>query len=244
MASPAHPLEQFDRIFLINLAMRPDRLREMGEQLRRIGLSLDWDRLTVFDAVRPDAAGAFPTLGARGCFMSHLGVLREAERLGLKRMMVWEDDLDFTDDFLETLERMRPTLDAEPWSMFYGTYAAPDGVPGGGGLLTRATPDTRIDTTQFMAFQGDAIRAAADYLEKMLVRPAGHPEGGPMHVDGALNWFRRAHPERIVLIATEQMGLERPSRTDVHDLAWFDRMPVVRDAVAALRKLKPSRRAA
>jgi hypothetical protein len=241
LASPAHPLEQFDRIFIINLATRPDRRREMGVQLQRIGLSLDWERLTVFDAVRPEGAGEFPTLGARGCFLSHLGVLREAERLGLHRMMVWEDDLDFSDDFVATMERMRPLLDAQPWSMFYGTYAAPEGIPASDGLLTRAAPDTRLVNTQFMAFQGDAIGAAARYLEAMLHRPAGDPAGGPMHVDGALNWFRRAQPDRLVLLATEQMGYERPSRTDVHELAWYDRLPLVRHAVDALRKLKPSR---
>lgn len=243
LAPLAHPLEQFDRIFIINLATRPDRRREMGEQLRRIGLSLDWERLTVFDAVRPDGPGEFPTLGARGCFLSHLGVLREAERQGLRRMMVWEDDLDFSDDFVARLESMRPLLDSEPWSIFYGTYAAPEGIPAGGGLLTRAAPDTRLVNTQFMAFQGDAIGAAAAYLEAMLHRPAGDPAGGPMHVDGALNWFRSAHPERTVLLATEQMGLERPSRTDVHELAWYDRLPVVRELMDGLRKLKPSRAA-
>jgi glycosyl transferase, family 25 len=241
LASSVHPLEQFDRIFIINLATRTDRRREMGDQLRRLGLSLDWERLTIFDAVRPDGPGGFPTLGARGCFLSHLGVLREAERLGLKRVMVWEDDLDFGDDFVATMERMRPTLDAEPWSMFYGTYAAPEGIPTNGGLLTRATPDTRLVNTQFMAFQGDAIGAAARYLEAMLHRPAGDPAGGPMHVDGALNWFRRAHPDRLVLLATEQMGYERPSRTDVHELAWYDRLPLVRNVVDTLRKIKPSR---
>jgi len=241
LAAPAHPLEQFDRIFLINLASRPDRRREMGEQLQRIGLSLDWERLTVFDAVRPEGPGDFPTLGARGCFMSHLGVLREAERLGLHRMMVWEDDLDFSDDFVERLERMRPALDAQSWSMFYGTYLAPNGIPAGGGMLTQAAADTLLINCQFLAFQGDAIGAAASYLEAMLARPAGDPAGGPMHVDGALNWFRQAHPERIVLLATEQMGFERASRTDVHELAWYDRVPVVRELVDGLRKLKPSR---
>ncbi|HEU4459265.1 MAG TPA: glycosyltransferase family 25 protein [Methylibium sp.] len=240
MATP-HPLEQFDRIFVINLAHRTDRRREMDEQLRRIGLSLEWPRITVFDAVRPDGPGNFPTLGARGCFMSHLGVLREAQRLGLKRVLVWEDDLDFTDDFVQVLESMRGEFDAQPWSMFYGTYLAPEGAPAPSGLVIRAEPTTRLVNTQFMAFQGDAIAAAADHLTLMMNRAPGHPEGGPMHVDGALNWFRRAHPERLVLLAAEQMGYERPSRTDVHELAWYDRVPLVRDVVDGLRKLKPSR---
>lgn len=211
----------------------------MAEQVKRIGLSLPSERISIFDAVRPPDAGNFPTLGARGCFMSHLGVLREAQRRGLHRVMVWEDDLDFTEDFTASLEGMRSTLDREDWSMFYGTYAAPNGIPDGGSPLRRADSTTQLVNTQFMAFQGTAIQAAADYLEKMLSRPAGDPAGGPMHVDGALNWFRKAHPDRITLLSVPQLGFERPSRTDVHELGWYDRVPVLKSIVESLRKFKP-----
>ena len=36
-----------------------------------------------------------------------------------------------------------------------------------------------------MLINAPAIGPLIAYLERMVARPAGHPEGGPMHVDGA-----------------------------------------------------------
>ena len=57
-----------------------------------------------------------------------------------------------------------------------------------------------------------------------------------MHVDGAYCWFRHAHPHFRTLLAVPELGYQRSSRTDIHDLRWFDRVPVAREAVAWLRQ--------
>src|ERR1700759_1624099 len=92
-------MSPFDAIYINNLASRPDRRAQMRSQLRRVGLDPDAPPVTFFDAVRPDTAAGFPTLGARGCFLSHLGVLRDAHAAGHRRILVLEDDLNFADDF-------------------------------------------------------------------------------------------------------------------------------------------------
>lgn len=236
-------LSGFDRVYIINLQTRPDRWREIQEQLNKVGIDPTTEKVQRFDAVRPADAGAFPSIGARGCFMSHLGVLEDARRHGYQRILVLEDDLDFKPDFPQKWPVVCATLQTARWGMFYGTYELSQPLLKPKALapeLIEADASTSVGTTPFLAFQGPVIGQACDYLAKMLARPAGSPEGGPMHVDGAYNWLRQAHPEVITLLASEQMGHQRPSKTDIHDLKWFDRLPVISDLAQAARRLKRS----
>ena len=58
----------FDQVYIINLVSRPDRMREMRSQLKKIGLSGTEPNLFWYAAVKPTDAAGFPTVGARGCF--------------------------------------------------------------------------------------------------------------------------------------------------------------------------------
>src|SRR5690606_31802208 len=97
---PAPFADLFEAIYVINLAYRADRRLEMSAELARLGLSFDDPKVTLFAAVRPEDAGEFPSVGARGCFMSHLGILHSALALGLRSILILEDDADFTADFV------------------------------------------------------------------------------------------------------------------------------------------------
>lgn len=235
----SHPLDYFERIFIINLPARTDRRSEMAAQLKAIGLSLEKENIELFPAVRPDAPEGFPSIGAKGCFMSHLGVLRSAQRLGLQRVAIFEDDLDFAVDFNARISSLIEQLQSVKWSMFYGGYHVEQGFcgPSHGGLV-ESQPYELIVTCHFMVFQGEAISAAVQYLENILERPAGDSKGGPMHVDGAYNWFRRANPQFKTVLAAPALGFQRASRTDIHDLRWYDATPFVRDGVAYVRRIK------
>jgi hypothetical protein len=232
-------MDYFERIFIINLPSRTDRQAEIAAQLNAVGLSLAAPNVELFAAVRPDAPEGFPSIGARGCFMSHLGVLRTAQRLGLQRVAIFEDDLDFAADFKLRIQPLLAQLAGANWSMFYGGYHLERALHDRpGGELLEAQPDELIGTTHFVVLQGDAIAAAVRYLEAILARPAGDPAGGPMHVDGAYNWFRRANPQFKTLLASPELGFQRASRTDIHDLRWYDTAPLIRNAVAGLRWVK------
>jgi glycosyl transferase family 25 len=233
----SHPLEPFERIYVVNLASRADRRAEMAEQFRRIGMSMTSPAIRLFAAVRPDDAGSFPSVGARGCFLSHLGVLRDAISAGVERVLIVEDDLNFVDDFASRSAEILPGVVAPECAIFYGGYEIEaDRIRGRG--LVEIDPTLAVRTTHFIGLQGAAIADAARYLETMLERPAGHPEGGPMHVDGAYSWFRKEHPHYRTWIAVPELGYQRASRTDIHDLRWFDRVPGARELVAALRKVR------
>ena len=236
-----HPLDIFQKIYVINLASRQDRRREMCDQLSRIGLSPEAGKAEFFDAVRPEVAGDFPSIGSRGCFLSHLGVLKDASARGFQTVLILEDDLNFVDTFRQRMAAIGERLRERDWSIFYGGYRV-DRTPAPDGLDCAAiSSDEGVGTTHFVGVQGEVIPSLVRYLEAQLARPRGHPEGGPMHVDGAYCWFRRAHPEFITLLAVPQLGYQRVSRTDVHDLKWYDSTVGIRLAVSLVRRLRAGR---
>jgi len=131
------------------------------------------------------------------------------------------------------------TLTGSQWNIFYGGYETGERlVPSPGSGLAFVPPDRAVGTTYFIGMQIAEFTEIASFLDAMLLRPPGDPRGGPMHVDGAYNWYRRANPHRITLAAVPKLGRQRGSRTDVHDLRWYDKTPVIRESVAELRRLR------
>jgi glycosyl transferase, family 25 len=232
-----HPLDAYERIYVINLPDRVDRRVEMADQLDRIGLVLGSPRVRLFKAVRPSDGGGFPSRGARGCFMSHLGVLREATVDRLARVLILEDDLNFTDDFSERAPAVLARAASPDCAIFYGGYEL-EPLSASTAATMEIPPDRVVRTTHFVGFDATAAGAAVPYLEAILRRPPGDPQGGPMHVDGAYSWLRRAHPELRTWAANPPLGHQRASRTDIHALRWFDRTPLVRDAVDIIRRAR------
>lgn len=67
-----------EKLYVINLERRTDRRREILAELDQIGWNEALDRFAFFPAISPDNPGPFPNVGVRGCFLSHLGVLKRA----------------------------------------------------------------------------------------------------------------------------------------------------------------------
>lgn len=223
---------------IINLPYRRDRREEFAAQLPGIGLSLDHPQVRLFAAIRPQEAAGFPTIGTRGCFLSHLAVLKEALATGQDSVLIWEDDLDFTPDMIRRLPLLVSQLHRLPWDLFYGGYhTLPAGEAVAPGLI-RADPSEVIVCAHFYALRGAAIADLVQYLEAILTRPPRDPAGGPMHVDGAISRFRADHPHYITLVTNPPIGVQRMSRTDIHALDWYDRLPLLRQASSLLRRLR------
>ena len=209
--------DRYDQIRIINLAHRTDRRAEMIRELRRVGLDGD-PRVSFFDACTFADAGTFYSKGARGAYHSHLTILEEAAREG-RSVLIFEDDVDFTP------EAASYDLPETP-PIFYGAYnpTRPDDLP-----------NSDIMGSHFMGFSADTARMVATYLRTIL-NSGHHPP-----IDGAYVWFRRAHPEVRTVFATSQLGNQRPSRTDIAALRFYDRMPGLRQAATLARKARSSR---
>lgn len=230
--------EIFDCILVINLAERDDRRTEMETELNRIGFSFSDGSADLLVASKFTNSAGFETIGARGCFDSHLQAMKKAFGRGAQNLLIFEDDCDFISDIEQKLPIALNLLANQRWSLFYGGYLSSihkDDVSEGVFLVP---PDIGLQGSHFVGISGSVLPLLIDYLEKMSARSPGSPLGGPMHVDGAYSWFRRAHPHLETWLAEPQLGFQRPSRTDVHQLRFFDRAPGLRQLVGIARRLK------
>jgi glycosyl transferase family 25 len=232
----------FERIYVINLANRADRRTDMAGELARLGTGFNDPRVRLFEAIRPVDAGSFRSIGARGCFLSQLEVLREAQRDGCRRILMFEDDVDFVPGIAKRLPAILDTLDMRGFGIFYGGYELPDGEghvwPISGPLIS-VSPDRAVRLAHFVGFDRSAIDLLVPYLELMIARSAGSASGGPMDVDGAYCWFRAAHPDLVTWLAQPQLGHQRPSRTDISPPGPLDRLPmpeILRRHIRAVRR--------
>lgn len=221
----------FDRVWIINLVDRPDRRREMKSQLDRIGANAE--KVRFFDAHRPASPGEFPSLGARGCFESQLGVLREAIAADAESVLILEDDFDFTREGRMNAPKVFHQLRNADWHIFYGAHLLPHNNRA---HLDRVSPNDPVLTASFVAFKGSALHALVDFLEGILCRPAGAPDFGPMHVDGAYTVFRELYPQYRTFAAFPSLGKQRRSRSDITPTGMIlDRWAPTRGLALALR---------
>ena len=233
-------LQAFTRIVVINLHERSDRRREIDGELRRAGLSLVHPRVELFAATRPDQAAGFPSIGAHGAFLSHLGVMERMVDQGWETALVLEDDMAFAPGFAARLPALVRALNARDWHLVYGHPGdMPERTPpaDADGLIA-LPPDLGLIQLHFLGITRSLAQSVAPELRAMLARPEGSPLGGPMHVDGALNWIRKQRPALIALAIDPQIAQQRASRSDIAPPRWYDRLPLLRRVTARLRKLR------
>lgn len=228
-------MSYFDAIYVINLPARRDRRAQMYEQFKKVGIDPSAPPVVFFDAIRPEDAGGFPTLGTRGCFLSHLGVLKHARAAQHRCVLVVEDDLNFSDDFTERFGPTMQTLDSLSWDFWYPSTLSVMPAPTASGDVVEVPAASSVLGAHMFAVKSHVVDQLVPYLEAILSREPGDPAGGPMHVDGAYSWYRRSHPNVRTVMSTRPLGYQRPSRTDIHALKWFDRLPVFDKAAALLR---------
>jgi glycosyl transferase family 25 len=230
----------FDAIYLINLPEREDRKLDLERELRGVGLQADDPRLVWVRAVRPMEAGDFQSIGARGCFLSHLSCLQAAFESGHARVLILEDDACFPRSRLNGLKSAVGKLESLNWAIWYGGGHISHDSNVGIDDVEIIPIDHRIgvQTAHCVAFRGDAIRSVRTFLELILTRPGGHPEAGPMHVDGAYSTWRALNPTAVTFITVPPVCVQRSSRSDIAITRWFDKTPIVRRGIAALRRLR------
>jgi len=229
----------FSRTYAINLPERIDRRKGLLAELRSQNQELKTRRMELFPGIRPDSAEGFPNRGVRGCFLSHLGVLRRALDERLDSVLVLEDDVGFSPLLGERLSAIDRELREQPWGFVYLGHrlelaSTPEGrclVPYSGEILT----------AHCYAVHGSVLPSLVEFLEAIPGRPPGHPEGGPMFPDGALSFFRERHAEFLTLAAAPSLVFQRSSRSDLTP-RWFDRIPGLRQTAGLVRSLRGQKR--
>jgi glycosyl transferase family 25 len=239
---PVRLVDYFSRTYVVNLPERLDRRRDVGRELDGVGMPLCHGRVALFAACRPEEPLGFPNVGTRGCFMSHLEILRGALREGLDRILILEDDIAFSSAIPRLEAELVDALQEQEWGIFYLGHVGADHVP----RAIRDTPRAELEEyrgdlqcTHAYAVNGHVIEEMIEYLEAILGRPPGHPDGGPMHVDGAINRFRLDHPKCRTLIANPNLAWQSASKSDI-SVGTLDRLPLIGQLADWSRVLKRS----
>lgn len=100
----------FDRVAVINLDKRTDRMEEFDRQAKEIGL----------EYVRYSATESIPLKlhPTEACRISHLNVIHDAVQDGVNRLFVFEDDAQFVPDFNKKFYEFFAKLHPK-WDMMY-----------------------------------------------------------------------------------------------------------------------------
>ena len=230
----------FDAIYLINLPERIDRRRELERELRIVGLNAHHPKVVWTRAVRPHDAGEFPSIGARGCFLSHLACLRSALGNEHSRVLILEDDACFPRPRIDSLDDVLGKLKGSSWAIWYGGGSMVQELSPGIGNVAVVSIDHRVgvQTSHCIALQGQAIGSLLSFFELILTRPGGHPEAGPMHVDGAYSTWRALNPNAVTLVTVPSVCVQRLSRSDIAATRWFDKAAYLRKSIAGIRRLR------
>jgi GR25 family glycosyltransferase involved in LPS biosynthesis len=199
---------RFEKVFVINLPNRTDRRRETETELLKVGGS----GVVFFPAIRPPDAGKFCSIGEYGCFMSHLTLLKQC--IGSKSVLVMEDDVRFSADFAERSQMVDELPD--DWDVFYAGHFQPRGSEHAWSRsgLVKVESTSELIATHCYAVNGPAISKLIQGYETILSREPGHPDGGPMPIDGAMNTVRRQLRLRA-FAAVPPLADQRSSRTDI-----------------------------
>lgn len=125
-------LDFIDKIYLINLDERKDRLNNVLNKFKLYNIK-NYQR---FSAVKPKIDEINPIIyknysthlstnkkkyivGATGCKFSHRNIIKDAVEKGYQSILIFEDDIDFTDNFLTGLNYFIKNTKYLDWDMLY-----------------------------------------------------------------------------------------------------------------------------
>ncbi len=167
--------DHFDRISVINLPDRTDRKRDTLNEFSRAGWDPNDKMISFFPAIRPETAGGFPSVGVRGCYTSHMEVLRQAKENNCANILVLEDDISFIREINQIGNAVMEQLEGKKWGFIYFGHDLPAGERNSPGIELLTEP---IMLAHFYAVNGPYLERFLHFLEQLLKRPAGHPDGG------------------------------------------------------------------
>lgn len=227
-------LDFFESIYIINLPERKDRRKLITQELKKHNIPLIPGQVEIFPAIRPENVAGFPSIGVRGCYLSHLQIIKQAKERGLKNVLIMEDDLEISSQLREYEENILKRLSQHDWGFVYLGHQLENLEKENNGLIIYNKP---IVTAHFYGVNEIIFDRLIAFLELVQSRPPGHPDGGPMHVDGAFSTFRSQNPDVLTLVACPNLGRQKPSRSSLSE-KWFESLPVIQQIAEVGRMIK------
>jgi GR25 family glycosyltransferase involved in LPS biosynthesis len=103
-------MDFFDQIYCINLKERTDRYRRVKRVFKKLNINVNF--------YRPNRD---KVSGLKGCFESHLNILKDAHNKGYNNILVFEDDIGLSENYSKRALRecVRFMKSNKKWDIFY-----------------------------------------------------------------------------------------------------------------------------
>ncbi len=228
--------EYFDRVRLIHLPNRVDRLEAISAEIQKIGGSTDHPKFAIPHAPMCDHADGFVSKGVRGSFLSHYEILRDALEAGAKNVWILEDDAIFSRSMIAKQQELVDALVNRSWDLcFFGHSENRRILQHPKGLIPAP-----IDFYQAHCYAVNAsvLPRVVAYLEENLRNPPGHPRGGRMYIDAAYTMFRRLDSDAVCLMCNPSIARQKGCVSSLNSAPWYDRFRPSRPLVAFARQCR------
>lgn len=202
----------FDRIYVINLPYRKDRLASVSKELRAAGMPFSPGKVELFAAIKPAEPAGFPDIGWRGCFLSHLEVLKQARKDGLKNVLIMEDDLLISRRFKSNQERLVDELLKSEWDFVYFGHIV-DKIKNNDVKLISYSD--KILTTHCYGVNGAVFDSLIQYLEAYLAQVALERPKVDIGIDSVISNFRIENKNINTLISMPALCIQSDSASDL-----------------------------
>ena len=211
--------DYFDRIYVIHLPERHDRFVALERELATLGIDIHGAKVHIPHAPRPTEANRFPSRAVYGNFLSHLSILQEAQRDGLRNVLVLEDDAIFSRRMVRNQARLIDTLQHRHWDLCFFGHSLKSELKGceEGLIAHRAS----FIWAHCYAVHAAALPGLIAYLEQTMALPPGDPRGARMYIDGAFSMFRERHPEIVTLVSNPVLSIQKGSPSSIAGTGWY-----------------------
>lgn len=105
----------FEKTYCINLDRRPERWKQCEAEFFKHNIVVE--RFSAVDG-NPNNIISKLTDGGIGCTLSHLEIFKKAKELNLKNILIFEDDVEFTDNFVDYFNKYHTQI-PEEWNLLY-----------------------------------------------------------------------------------------------------------------------------
>ena len=123
--------DRFDKVYLVNLDRRPDRLKNFEAQVKKYNLG-EYTRVSAVDGSNLNLGEYTNVLksGELGLVLTNLNIIKDAKENNYKNILILEDDCSFTEEILNIDEYF--SMLPKDWDMLYmgGNHNTHMGIQG------------------------------------------------------------------------------------------------------------------
>lgn len=146
----ANPFIYFDAIYCINRDSRAQQWQDIQKHFKRMG---------ILHRVRHFSTIETPESHHIGYTLSHRKIIKQAHILGLKNVLIFDDEMTFWEDILSLLDKNINELKTKPWKIFHMSgYCEGNIFPKAPGCSFLKNPCNEPTSTHAVAYSSNAYQ--------------------------------------------------------------------------------------